>query len=272
MSSFGPSFAHDVLLLLAEAAHVADRNQLNLPPAYSVVGQISASQRKLATLAPISPPHVRLLGNVQAIGSFWVGPSEPAFAGSSCGVPWHDGSARLAGQFRLHARSLQTCGKLRDDCSGHPTRISDLGWHRPRLASDDQRPVQVTDLDGAQSRSCPERTGYTGSAAQRRSWRGSRGADFCRSPRGPFGFRRGVRRADRCVFSHRQPFGHCSAIPSAPGDDGNRGGWLSQSDARGSQALGVARQEKWYRPAKETFWHESILRSVRIKWTTGISS
>jgi hypothetical protein len=74
MSSFDPLFAHDTLLLLAEAAYVSDPNQLSLPPAYSsVVGQITVNRTMLSPLAAASSRNVRLLASVESAGSFgWV--------------------------------------------------------------------------------------------------------------------------------------------------------------------------------------------------------
>src|SRR5690242_10899711 len=74
MSSFDPRFAHDTLLLLAEAAYVSDPNQLSLPPTYSsVVGQIMVNRAILGSLAARSSGNVRLLASVESAGSFgWV--------------------------------------------------------------------------------------------------------------------------------------------------------------------------------------------------------
>jgi triacylglycerol lipase len=69
MSSFDPQFAHDILLLLAEAAYVADPTKLNLPPNYSLVGQIAvdpAQAAALSTYAALLPGHRDLITRMRA--------------------------------------------------------------------------------------------------------------------------------------------------------------------------------------------------------------
>ncbi len=51
MATFDPQFAHATLLVLAEAAYVADSTQLQLPQNYSVVGQITVNPTVVASLA-----------------------------------------------------------------------------------------------------------------------------------------------------------------------------------------------------------------------------
>jgi hypothetical protein len=71
MSSFDPQFAHDILIPLAEAAYVANRNGLNLPLNYAVVGPISVSQGVVANLAAqnaLLGPHPDLIGRMCASG------------------------------------------------------------------------------------------------------------------------------------------------------------------------------------------------------------
>ena len=69
MSSFDPQFALDVLLPLAEAAYVADEDQLSLPQGFSVVGQIRLDKAKMTAMvaqAAPSPHQATLLAQLQA--------------------------------------------------------------------------------------------------------------------------------------------------------------------------------------------------------------
>jgi predicted lipase len=67
MARFDPRFAHDTLLLLAEAAYIANPGELKLPANYAVVGQITVDQPRLAALfRATANPRANLLARVQA--------------------------------------------------------------------------------------------------------------------------------------------------------------------------------------------------------------
>src|SRR5712692_2174233 len=72
MSTFDPKFAHDVLLPIAEAAYLANVQPNNLPANYSVVGQITADQAKVAAIAAIPQfqvQYVKLMAELQTAGN-----------------------------------------------------------------------------------------------------------------------------------------------------------------------------------------------------------
>lgn len=69
MASFDPKFAHDILLLLAEAAYVPNQANLNFPQGYSVVGPITVNQARLTSLSlAAAPVHAELVARMRAMG------------------------------------------------------------------------------------------------------------------------------------------------------------------------------------------------------------